>query len=225
MIGKAIEQNIANKASGAESWGAEAEASKSPMHLVAEMIINTPIKRAAYKNKLAINLTEFKGKAISVPNKSVNSKKTKVSTKRKEYKGLAMPTSRMKGPAPKKDSSKEGGRQTSPEQDSQNAQKLLTIRNAINAKLPSRIKQNMGGSALTNRSGRFAESARIEQVSPAAKTLMIKYTYRLNPYETFENTGKKRWPTGYNPKTLIAKSIRQLAIEMAGIKMITTRRV
>lgn len=225
MVAKAIEQNIANKKSGAESWGAEAEASKSPMHLIGEMIVNTPIKKAMYKKKLGMNLTTFKSKAASVPEKSVNSKKTKLSTKRKQYKGIPMPTSKMKGPPPKKDSSKEGGRQRGPEQDSQNAQKLLTIRNAINAKLPSRIKQNMGGSALSNRSGRFAESARIEQVSPAAKTLMIKYTYRLNPYETFENTSKRRWPTGYNPKPLIAKSIRQLALEMAGIKMITTRRV
>ena len=83
----------------------------------------------------------------------------------------------------------------------------------------------MTGSALKNKSGRFAESARIEQVSSAAKTLVIKFTYRLNPYETFENTGKRKWPTGYNPKTLIAKSIRQLALELAGQKMITTRRV
>ena len=69
----------------------------------------------------------------------------------------------------------------------------------------------MGKPALTNRTGRFSNSAKITSIMPAAQTLMVKYTYRLNPYETFENTGKKRWPLAYNPKTLIAKSIRNLA--------------
>jgi hypothetical protein len=54
---------------------------------------------------------------------------------------------------------------------------------------------------------------------------MVKYTYRLNPYETFENEGRKRWPSGYNPKPLISKSIRNLALSMFKIEALTTRRV
>ena len=46
---------------------------------------------------------------------------------------------------------------------------------------------------------------------------------RLNPYETFENTGSKRWPSGYNPKPLIAKSIRGLAMGLMEDKL-TIRR-
>ena len=55
-------------------------------------------------------------------------------------------------------------------------------------------------------------------------TIIAKYTYLLRPYETFENTGKKRWPLGYNPKTLIAKSIRNLAEGRIAEKL-TVRRV
>ena len=58
---------------------------------------------------------------------------------------------------------------------------------------------------------------------PAAQTLMVKYNYKINPYETFENRGKKRWPSGYNPKTLISKSIRELALGLIDNKL-TIRR-
>ena len=84
---------------------------------------------------------------------------------------------------------------------------------------------NMGKPNLTNRTGRFAESVNIQSITPAARTLMVKYTYRINPYETFENKGSRRWPSGYNPKPLISKSIRGLAMEMFKISALTTRRV
>ena len=96
---------------------------------------------------------------------------------------------------------------------------------AINKRLPEEVRKNMGRPALNYRTGRFARSTQVESITPAARTLMVKYTYRLNPYETFENTGKKRWPTGYNPKPVISKSIRELALAMFKITALTTRRV
>ena len=77
--------------------------------------------------------------------------------------------------------------------------------------------------ALVNRSGRFSNSVRVDSVLPAAQTLMVKYNYRLNPYETFENKGRYKWPAGYNPKPLISKSIRELAMGLVGQKL-TIRR-
>jgi len=100
---------------------------------------------------------------------------------------------------------------------------LLKVKRAINQRLPAEVRRNMGKPALTNRSGRFSNSAQVESIIPAAQTLMVKYSYRLNPYETFENTGKKKWPTGYNPKPLIAKSIRGLALGLTDEKL-TIRR-
>ena len=83
----------------------------------------------------------------------------------------------------------------------------------------------MGRPELNYITGRFANSTMIESITPSARTLMVKYTYRLNPYETFENTGKRKWPSGYNPKPLISKSIRGLALSMFKITALTTRRV
>ena len=117
----------------------------------------------------------------------------------------------------------EGGSGQTPEDFAQKIRGLLKVKRAINARLPAEIRRNMGKPALTNRTGRFSNSAEVTQVLPAAQTLMVKYTYRLNPYETFENTGKKKWPTGYNPKPLIAKSIRGLALGLVNEKL-TIRR-
>ena len=83
----------------------------------------------------------------------------------------------------------------------------------------------MGRPALRYQTGRFARSTMIESITPAARTLLVKYTYRLNPYETFENTGSRKWPTGYNPKPLITKSIRNLAMQYTAQKLVSLRRV
>jgi hypothetical protein len=95
----------------------------------------------------------------------------------------------------------------------------------MNKRLPQAVVQNMGRPALRNRTGRFSDSINIESITPAARTLMVRYTYRLNPYETFENNGSRNWPSGYNPKPLISKSIRGLALQMFKITALTTRRV
>ncbi len=44
-------------------------------------------------------------------------------------------------------------------------------------------------------------------------------------YETFENEGVKDWPRGYNPKPLIAKSIRNLALEYTQQRLVSLRRI
>ena len=65
--------------------------------------------------------------------------------------------------------------------------------------------------ALRNRKGRFSSSVELVSLTEAQQTIVAKYTYMLSPYQTFENTGRRRWPLAYNPKDLIAKSIRNLA--------------
>ena len=83
----------------------------------------------------------------------------------------------------------------------------------------------MGRPALINRTGRFAESAEVVALKPSAGGTVAGYTYQLNPYETFENTGERRWPQGYNPKPLISKSIRNLAMQYTEQKLVSLRRV
>lgn len=111
------------------------------------------------------------------------------------------------------------------------AKALIGIRTKVNRKLPAEIRRNMGREGrLTNRTGRFSQSAVLADLrpSPAGKTVMAKYTYLLNPYQTFENTGQRRWPMSYNPKPLISRSIRNLAEkeirEQFGLGL-TTRRI
>ena len=101
---------------------------------------------------------------------------------------------------------------------------VLKIRNQINAKLGSEIKRNMGRPALINRTGRFAGSAQLVSLKRGPASLIGEYTYQLSPYETFENEGDKQWPAGYNPKPLISKSIRNLALGLVDDKF-TLRRV
>ena len=96
---------------------------------------------------------------------------------------------------------------------------VLKITNQINKRLGAEVRRNMGRPALINRTGDFSNSARLLELHPTAKGLSGTFTYtlsgggrsknRTNVYKTFENG---RWPSGYNPKPLIAKSIRKLAM-------------
>lgn len=97
------------------------------------------------------------------------------------------------------------------------------LKRKINTRLPQQVAENMGRPALNFQTGRFANSTRLVDLKQGEKNLIGKYTYMLNPYETFENTGRYRWPTGYNPKPLIAQSIRELAEQYTN-KKFTLRR-
>ena len=101
---------------------------------------------------------------------------------------------------------------------------LAELRTKIQARLPAEVRRNMGGTALTNRTSRFSNSVHLTKLLNTPKGIVGDYSYMLSPYETFENTGARKWKTGYNPKPLIAKSIRKLAFEIAGARFIKGRR-
>ena len=104
------------------------------------------------------------------------------------------------------------------------AVELQRLQKAINKRLPAEVRRNMGTPALTNRTGRFSNSALVTRLSKSAGGIGGDYTYLLNPYQTFENTGQKRWPNGYNPKSVITKSIRNLAMQYTDEKFTYLRR-
>ena len=81
----------------------------------------------------------------------------------------------------------------------------------------------MGRPALINRTGRFSNSVRLESLVPSKAGMVGKYSYLYRPYETFEGTGPKKWPAGYNPKPLITKSIRNLAMQHMETKLTLKR--
>ena len=100
---------------------------------------------------------------------------------------------------------------------------LSTLMTLINANLAQTIRKNMGSPALNYRSGRFANSAKVERVSESrAGMVTMFYNYMKNPYQTFE-PGFKQGSEKRNPKTLISKSIREIAAQQVGNRLRAVR--
>jgi hypothetical protein len=186
--------------------------------IIGDMIVMTPTKRRLYSAGIGVNKSTYtkvpKGKS---PTKA---KKQGTITQKRQRIAHAGPDSTNVVPTSK---GQEKGEGTGKEDFAMQMRHLLKVKNAINKRLPAAVRANMARPALINRTGRFSNSVNVESIIPAAQTLMVRYNYRLNPYETFENKGKRRWPTGYNPKPLISKSIRELALGLVAQKL-TIRR-
>ena len=99
-----------------------------------------------------------------------------------------------------------------------NADKLLSLQSLLNTNLVRTIKQNMGNGSrrdiLNLRSGRFAESVKVERLTESRQGMVTAYyNYMRNPYATFSQGGKQESPRSRDPKLLISKSIRELAAQ------------
>jgi len=93
---------------------------------------------------------------------------------------------------------------------------IITLQKLLDANLVQTIKQNMGSGnrrdILNLRSGRFAESVRVDNISQSRQGMITAfYTYMRNPYATFSQGGRQQNPRSRDPKLLITNSIRQLA--------------
>lgn len=93
---------------------------------------------------------------------------------------------------------------------------LLSLQNLINQNLAKQIQSNMGTGDSTRilnyRTGRLADSAKVERMTESRQGMITAfYSYMRNPYGTFAEGGAQEFPTSRNPKTLIARSIRELA--------------
>lgn len=96
---------------------------------------------------------------------------------------------------------------------------LSMLLQQINSNLQDQIKRNMGtGSSktvLNYRTGRFAESVKVERLSESRQGMITAfYSYMKNPYATFSQGGRQQYPRSRDPKTLISKSIREIAQTM-----------
>lgn len=105
---------------------------------------------------------------------------------------------------------------------------LLSIQNLINIALKDQIRKNMGTGSrkdiLNYRSGRFAESAKVERVSTSREGMITAfYSYMKYPYQTFEPGFRQGSPTSRDPKLLISKSIREIAATLVGNKLRAVR--
>lgn len=107
--------------------------------------------------------------------------------------------------------------------ESTNWNRLLPI---INSRLKESMVSNMQYPSLVNRTGRLAGSARVVGVerSPQGFATLV-FEYERNPYDVFDRSlGKSPWNTpARDPKTLVAKSIRDIVTEMVTERFYTRR--
>ena len=91
---------------------------------------------------------------------------------------------------------------------------LNKLRAKINRRLSAEVRKNMGRPALINRTGRFSNSVQLLSLQPRGETqVQGDFTYLLFPYATFERSDK--WDPNYDPRPLIKKSIKNLALEIS----------
>ena len=101
------------------------------------------------------------------------------------------------------------------------ASSLMTL---INEQLAKRIQDSMGTgqsrTVLNYRSGRLAESAKVERMSTSREGMITAfYSYMNNPYGTFSVGGAQSMPASRDPKLLISKSIREIAATKVANRM------
>lgn len=95
----------------------------------------------------------------------------------------------------------------------------MALKALINELLPQAVAQNMVSPALQYRTGRFANSVRVDNITqgPRGGNTMIEASYMNNPYETFARGGKM-YTSQRDPERLIRKSVRQVASGIIGAK-------
>lgn len=167
-------------------------------------------------------LLEIEGSTIKVSSK-IDPRRVKLKSKGKPSVKNAMIT----GGALKTKKGKAGkpgrGRVTKAKESTVSMGTLLGI---LNARINDRVAKNMGAPKLEYRTGRFASSVRITDVSKTPKGFpSVGYTYQTDPYSVFESTSGSRFASiNRDPRSLIETSIRELAAELA-VGRLYTRKV
>ena len=101
---------------------------------------------------------------------------------------------------------------------------LNALKAQINARLSMTVIKNMGTPALENRTGRFARSVQVTDVTQTSQGFAsIGYDYQKYPYQTFE-PGYAQGSSQRDPRKVIDRSIREIAQELI-VGRFYTRRV
>lgn len=96
----------------------------------------------------------------------------------------------------------------------------------INSRLPRTIEKNMQFPGLEYQTGRFAQSVRAVNILETKQGFpSIEYSYQRDPYQVFEmGIGRFPWATPQrDPRKLIDRSIREIAVEMLRTRIYTRR--
>ncbi len=105
---------------------------------------------------------------------------------------------------------------------------LASLQLLLNSALRLQIQRNMGSGnrkdVLNYRTGRFAESAKVERLSQSREGMITAfYSYMKYPYQTFEPGFRQGSPKSRDPKLLISKSVREIAATMVGNRLRAVR--
>jgi hypothetical protein len=191
--------------------------SDSFLDALAKGIVLSPEMKRLYKKGAARNLTKWKGALKNRKNKSRPFKDTKSKSGVVKHNvlagGLAASSKRIRANKPVE---KGAGTENKDYRDA------LVARTFINSRLTKQVQRNMGRPALDNVTGRFAQSVNVVNANALGTHLHMDYTYQQDPYRVFENAGQ--YSSGYDPRPLIEKSIRELAAAKLETKF-TLRRV
>lgn len=178
---------------------------------------------AAISNLIDIDV---KGRKVKVTlDKRIDPRKIKLSTRgRAESKGRG---GKAKGKVAIKKAAGAAaiprGRRTPGTQNTVNIKTLLGI---MNSRINDVVAKNMGPPRLENRTGTFAGSVRVTDVTETRQGHpSIGYTYRKDPYQVFEaSSGTRFSSSARDPRPLIDASIREIAAQFA-IGRLYTRRI
>ncbi len=101
---------------------------------------------------------------------------------------------------------------------------LVSLEAILRARINAQVAQNMGTGSerriLNYRTGRLSESVEISRVSESRQGMIsVFYNYMKNPYATFSDGGQQQSPKTRDPKTLISKSIREIAAPIVGNRL------
>lgn len=198
-----------------EESGLDYETSKSVRKVLTENAKNKIV--AGVKKELLKKPSKTKKVKVKTNSKAAKKKSRNVVVKKsKKIKSTTIRAALMV---------KGKGTKRAEQQKQEKAQGLNKLRTIIQKRLPAEVRRNMGRPQLINRTGTFSNSAQLINLRRTQMGISGEYTYKLNPYATFESLGDKKWPAGYNPKPLIAKSIRELAMQYTEEKIVSLRRI
>lgn len=174
---------------------------------------------AGVENAVVKELKKVKGKNIKV-----KTPKTTKQQKPKTSKGSTKKTGGRKAPSKtvktkKRSSTAIAATGTSAtKKGSKPRDTTLKLQTLINRKLPGQLKKNMVAPRLVYRTGRFASSAKVNLIDETQGGFpRVQYTYMKYPYQTFE-PGFLQGSVQRDPRKLIEKSIREIAVELLKTK-------
>ena len=211
---------------GAENTGIDAQAEKEVKAIFKNFIEELPnladiegsstLREKAEKALVDAIAAQIKDPNVRVRiNPKIRGAKTKTSGKVQVTQKIEKPRIRVMAGA----SLKPGRTKTSG-----SAFSLTSLIGVFNSQLPQKVAENMGEPALEYRSGRFASSVRVTDITRTSKGFpSIGYTYMKYPYQTFE-PGYAQGDVDRDPRKIIDRSIRELAVQYA-LGRFYTRRV